>query len=262
MRRLFYYGFTNQVADIENCFDLEKENNIRSTFFVYTGDRDLPFNPWYGLRDRISWDKKRVPFYVVLEQLRRKGFEIGLHGSTNAATDVGHLRSEVQRLKHHLKIELPFGVRHHRLKFAPPLTATLQRRVGLAYDSTVGFNRGPGFASGTAYPYSLYDGSNGAEEPFLELPITFQDYHLNESMHCHENGKNILEEFIERLREGNGGLFNVIWHPERFLSKKYGGYLSGRFFDLVSDSQDKYWYTTLSEVRKRWLERGKTLFYG
>lgn len=259
LKQMVAYGFIKQFMPIRQCIELEMRNSIKATYFVYTGNKDNPLNPSYDFNDKIPWNENKVPLRTVVKDISDKGFEIALHASTISATDPVNLSIEVLKIIETIGIEQPIGIRHHRLAFDQEVTPKIQSSLGVKYDSTLGFNRKPGFVSGTAYPYHLFTEIKEKNSySLIEIPIIAQDFHLIDGFSLIKND-NVISNILRSLELGEGGVLNLIWHPERFLNKKFGKKLFDSFNELLLAQKDRYWFATLSEIADRWIDIEKKL---
>jgi len=244
----------------DKIFELEQKNLIKGTYFVYAGKKTEPYNPSYGLNDKIPWCTGVVPLRTAIKEIVRNGFEVGLHASTSSAVNQRDLSEEVHKLRIFSSQRGPVGVRHHRLVFHKKLTAEIQSSLGLKYDSTIGPNKKPGFVSGTAYPFYLYSENNGNVSPsIIEIPVTVQDFHLIENLRTHKN-EDVIENILKLLEHGEGGVVNQIWHPERFIRKKCGKELFDKFSSFITVSAGNHWIASLSQIVDCWKKKEERLF--
>lgn len=151
---------------------LEGHGVVRPTFFVCapSPDERAPADPHYDFADPIVRAR--------LEPLReaRDRVEVGLHGSYLAHDRPDHLRAQKARVEDWLGAEVR-GHRAHYYRFAYPRSWTWQRRVGFAYDASLGYPDVPGLRSGHAAPIRFEDPEDGIV-PFWIQPTILLDQHF------------------------------------------------------------------------------------
>lgn len=185
------------IADI---VEIEKKFNLRSTFNFLT-----------------NWGYKIEP--SLLKELKKEGFEIGLHGYTH---DLALGRRSKKKIRYVLKKaieELDFPVKGFR---APAFAITRRllevlEELGIRYDSSLKVVSVYGQGVQTPYPY-LYPGLN-----IWEVPLTIQDDRLFRDQHLScEEGFGIVKELTKRIANV-GGVTVINTHP-RILKEKFRFY--------------------------------------
>ena len=170
----------------------------------------------YNLISRQAHERDanyRLDDQIVRETMRRiahAGMEIGLHGSYTSLEDDG-LRLEVERLE--AAGYRPQGLRQHWLRFAGSQLFDEVARLGLLYDSTVGFSDHVGFRSGACFPYRPYDFGNEQAYPFFEIPLVIMDGALYE--HERASGKPAMalcDRVLDMVEAFGGGGVAILWH--------------------------------------------------
>ena len=141
--------------------ELEQEAGVRSTFF-FLHETKRKLHPNFMGR-YLLWQKE---VRAVIRELDAAGFEIGLHGSYYSYDDLRLMESE----KHVLEDIVGHAVvsaRQHHLNFKPGITWGIQSRIGIKYDSTIGFSHKTGECL-SPVPYRTKEG-------IWEFPITVMD---------------------------------------------------------------------------------------
>jgi hypothetical protein len=214
-----YLGlFRDFWFDIDRYMEIEK--GICSTFFF------IPFRGTPGDPVKNNTPSYRAARYnindhkVLIEDLYKKGHEIGVHG-----IDAWHSPQKgLQELETVRQIagENNVGIRMHWLYFSEDSPKALEE-AGFLYDSTMGYNDEVGYKTGTAQVYLL----NGSSRVF-ELPLNIMDTTL------FYRGRMGLSEpealrLCRRLMDdmnAYGGVFTINWHtrslsPERNWDEFY-----------------------------------------
>jgi len=198
---------TDPNWSFERVVGIERARGARSTFFVMAGHRHAADGASPATYERL---RPRL-----VETLRAAGAEIGLHGSYTAADDEEILRSEHEALA---ELAGPLdGQRYHYLRVDPHRNLAPLERLGLAYDSSLGFSDAIGFRAGIAQPFRPWDLERDRPLDLVEIPLavmdaTFEDRYLGLS--AREAEPHLLR-LLERAAERGGG-FAILWHTDRF----------------------------------------------
>jgi hypothetical protein len=142
-------------------------DGVRSSFFV------IPFRRCRGTKGGEAAPKNRASAYGAadiageMRQLIAHGHEIGLHG-IEAWHHQGKGRQELNEITQVSGTEIA-GIRMHWLYFDKRSPAVCES-LGIAYDSSVGYNETVGYRAGTSQVYRPI----GAER-LLELPLHIMD---------------------------------------------------------------------------------------
>ena len=198
---------TDPNWSFERVVGIERARGARSTFFVMAGHRHAADGASPATYERL---RPRL-----VETLRAAGAEIGLHGSYTAADDEEILRSEHEALA---ELAGPLdGQRYHYLRVDPHRNLAPLERLGLAYDSSLGFSDAIGFRAGITQPFRPWDLERDRPLDLVEIPLavmdaTFEDRYLGLS--AREAEPHLLR-LLERAAERGGG-FAILWHTDRF----------------------------------------------
>jgi hypothetical protein len=141
--------------------ELEALRGFRSTSYVLAAHRD----PHDGARPDV-YDRLRPRLVRELVEL---GGEVGLHGSYRSGDDEALLRAE----RHDLEVLLGApvrGIRFHYLRMRWHEVVGRLDRLGIAYDTTLGFSDRPGPRAGFSFPFTPWNVETGRPAGFLELP--------------------------------------------------------------------------------------------
>lgn len=234
-----YLGLTK---DFWNQFDryLEFERGLASTFFIIPrkADPGKDRNGPAPSRRAAQYDVAEVADQV--QRLISARREIGLHG-IDAWHDVAKGRMELEAIRK-ITGAANVGVRIHWLFFDEQATATLEK-VGLSYDSTVGYNETVGYRAGTSQVFKPLK-----VERLLELPMHIMDTALFYPAHMNlspRQAKFVVNALVENASRF-GGVLTVNWHdrsiaPERLWGDLYVGLLE----DLKSREA---WFPTATEA--------------
>lgn len=109
---------------------------------MYVGDEGFT----YSLNDNFV--------VKVIKNILTRGHYIGLHATENTSHSYKALKMENERLKEISGCAINGG-RTHSLIYSPDVFRNLDR-LGLLYDSGVGFQYYNGFRSSVCYPYPIF----------------------------------------------------------------------------------------------------------
>ncbi|HEY9225345.1 MAG TPA: polysaccharide deacetylase family protein, partial [Gemmatimonadaceae bacterium] len=202
--------------ELHRWIDLEASFGFRSTIFVVAPRLARPYlwDVHYSAQDAIDHRGKRVELGAFLTEAADAGWDIGLHGSIASATTAGLLgdeRAQIERI-----VERPVTTtRQHFLRFDIRETPPLQAEAGLAGDSSLGFNRGVGFRSGSAFPHALWDWKSNQPSPVLEVPQHVMDGGLF-TANALEYDTDLAVRHVIHLMDAVqavGGCLTLSWHP-------------------------------------------------
>lgn len=201
----------NEIIEIESNY------NFQSTFHF------LVDNEFHNKFD-IIYDIKSKRLTNLLWTLKKGGYEIALHGSPQASTNIELFSKQRSKLDH--LVGNVFGNRFHYLFYEANKTPPLLENSKIHYDSTVGYPEHDGYRAGITLPYYLFDLQNNKQTNILEIPLVIMDTTLNTPRY-----KNLsLEEAWEickyhlTLLEEYQGCFSILWHNSYFNESEFPGY--------------------------------------
>jgi hypothetical protein len=204
--------------DPHNTFDylmgLSEVHKLPSTFYFMSGGKTK-----YDNRYKID-DVRSI---CLLQRIKEKGNEIGLHSSFNSYNDAQMLKKEKERLETILGRSVS-GVRQHYLRSRIPDSWRAQEEAGLMYATSLSFADHEGFRSGICLPYKPFDVLSGKILNIWELPITVMDGSL-----FHYQGLSTAEAF-ERVKnlidivKKHRGVFVMLWHNSSFDNFEWPGW--------------------------------------
>lgn len=230
-----YYGLTERsryhlgtlLSDddpywqFEEIMALESELGVRSAFYFLTEPSLFARSPetWLTPANWVEhagrYDLTDEPIATVIRQLDAGGWEVGLHGSRDAARDRELLAAEKARLESVLGHPVTGG-RHHHLSLDAPDTWRHHAAVGLAYDSSLGSSTEYGFNHGYAPLFPL-------DDEFTVYPLTLMESALPDPATDYDAAWAVCERLLEEAAE-NGAVMTVLWHPRYFNEREFPGY--------------------------------------
>jgi peptidoglycan/xylan/chitin deacetylase (PgdA/CDA1 family) len=267
LKRLLNLGFItlrtciNQFsADPFHCYErwleIEEEYGAKSTFFFWPGWENVKKHhhkdPIYKLNDRVVFDGYKCSVSEMMQEIHRRGWEIGLHPSWYAYNDVEELKGQKEALENALGYPV-HSIRQHCLHYDIRITPQVHSAAGFKYDSTLGFNNNIGFRFGTCYPWKLFDLKSKNELPILEIPLIVQDVAmLSTSKGMCIDPKmafryvNQITEEVEKV----SGVLTLLWHPNEIINRE-----SRRLYLKILNylSEKEAWITSVQEIGSWWL---------
>ncbi len=199
--------------------DVSEKWNLKSTFFFLAG----------RTCDRLDGDYEiEAPeIQSLMQEIARRGHEIGLHPSYHTYRSIDKIAIEKNRLERACKslgIEQDrFGSRMHYLRWDTLETTSALSAAGLTYDATLGFADHPGFRCGTCFEYPAFDLKNWQVSPIKVRPLV--------AMECSVTSKAYLnlglsdaaaQEFKELILRCAtvGGEFSLLWHNSELATQQ------------------------------------------
>ncbi len=226
---------------------LEEQHQARSTFYFVAGRRSER-DPVYSLRSR----RIRRGIRTIL----RHRFFVGLHGSFYSFDSREYLQEEKERLERAVGRSVP-GIRQHYLRFDETFTFTYQQAAGFRYDTTVGFDRVPGYRAGTALPYHPFDRKQRVPMPLVEIPMILMDTTLWLENNLYLDARSawrLVEQELERIRQ-TGGLLVINWHNNNIHPQDETGYTDVYRRILKWTREHSGWLASPDEIWRWWEEQ-------
>jgi peptidoglycan/xylan/chitin deacetylase (PgdA/CDA1 family) len=195
----------NPYYNIDKILNLEKEYNIRSSFYFLSlqpGDKDFNFKT-----DEIT---------NLFDLIRENKSEIGLHGGHDAFMDLDRLLLEKNNLEKSAQDKIK-GYRNHYLKFKTPDTWNILEKADFSYDTTYGFPDHPGFRNGMCYPFFPYDLVQAKFLKILEIPLLIMDASFIYYLKWDENKTiSLCKNLIDQVSAING-VVTILWHNNYYV---------------------------------------------
>lgn len=212
--------------NLAKILQLEREVGTTSTFFLLARHT----RPWDGTHPLHY--QRRLP---SLARSLAGAAEIGLHAST-AATGAPELCEERERLSD-LSGAAVRGMRYHNLRGGlgalPDVAA-----AGFCYDTSLAFAEEPGFPSGIARPFRLYDREQDRPMELIEIPLALMDTSLLSPRYLgldSGRGRRRALLVLDALRRW-GGAAALLWHNDNLPPNPAGGYAS-LYIELIRAAQ-------------------------
>ena len=166
---------------------------------------------------RYTMDEPGIRY--LLQRIRDRGHEVGLHTNYNSYLDKGLIQREFEALLAACDREGiqqdQFGGRQHFLRWEAPTTARLWDAAGLAYDSTLCFADHTGFRCGTCYEYPFYDLQERRVLRLRERPLIAMDTIVKAERYMNLGYSARAQEVFIELKtvcSKFNGDFALLWH--------------------------------------------------
>jgi peptidoglycan/xylan/chitin deacetylase (PgdA/CDA1 family) len=202
----------------ERWLEVEAAVGARSTFFFWPGwgsvSKHHPSDCTYELTDRVAFDGQKCTVTEMIQEIDRRGWEIGLHPSWYSFDDAQEMKRQKAALEMALGHDV-VSVRQHYLHYDIRVTPRVQADAGFKYDSTLGFNDNLGFRFGTCYPWRLYDLHAKAELPITEIPLIVQDGAMLNPTKGMRLDEETAFQYVEQIAEAVervGGVLTLLWY--------------------------------------------------
>ncbi len=236
--------------NFQRLMDLEEDLGVRSTFFFLNeqGRANL-LSPSSFILFWGRYDITAAPLQKIIRTLDAGKWEIGLHGSYFSYCEETLLAQEKAQLEAIVGKPVT-GSRQHYLNLNIPETWQAQAKIGLTYDSTLGFSTKVGFRWQRPHPFYPKDPLTGHEIPILQIPLGIMDVPLMQSSDPWSVALSQIE-FVERER----GVLTLDWHQRVFNPWEYREW-QAMYARIIRECQHRgAWITPLGEVARWWSER-------
>lgn len=214
-----------------------KDRGLHSAFFWKASGRtahDSGYSPEHPKVQRL------------IEDLRKNGFELGVHPGYETFRNRGKLASEVIALKRAIGEDSPGG-RQHYLRWLPDTWLDWEY-CGLRYDSSVGFADQFGFRAGSAFPYRPWCWEQNREINLIEVPLVLMDCTPVKYMGLErEEGLDRIRALVQQIKE-TGGVFTLLWHNTPLIDPAYNGWYED-ILDLLGAAKS---YEVPQNPRELW----------
>jgi hypothetical protein len=229
-------GARNPYDKAAEWVKLERDYELKSTFFVFAGDRTHRLDPKYRLVDLSDW----------LDLILGSGFELALHSGIDCYSGDGLLAAR-SMLEAHAK-EKVAGLRPHYLSAKLPEYWRVAAETGFAYTSCLGFDDRMGYFNGIDLPFMPFDIENDTAIEIVEIPLAIMDCGLIDSEaadsdEVFERGRDMIDS-----AERRGSLIVLDWHQRTRYDPDYPGW--GRLFKKLLDyaSGRRAYFATMRKI--------------
>lgn len=202
----------NPYWNFDEIMEIERNLGVKSTFFFLNEQRKTClFSPGVWKLYWGRYDIKDAKIVEMIKKLDAEGWEIGIHGSYNSYRDLKRLEEEKNVLEGLLGKKV-HGISQHYCNLNIPETWEYHEKLGLAYDSTIGFVTDIGFRRGTCHSFHPFNPAECRTLSLWELPVIIMDNA------CSCGKREVWREIIDILNnvEKYNGVLLLRWHQEVF----------------------------------------------
>lgn len=230
------FGGRNPYDKIPEWLIMERSLGIKSTFFVFAGNRTHRHDPKYRLSD----------FSDSMDQILKNGSELALHSGV-ACYSGENLPAVRSTLEDYVKNRIA-GLRPHYLSAHLPEYWRAASAAGFAYTSCLGFDDDVGYFKGIDLPFVPFDVETDSAIDIVEIPLAVMDCGLirddpADSEDVFERGRNMIHAV-----ESVGGLMVLDWHQRTLYDPDYPGW-GGLFSKVVKYALERgAFFTTTIEI--------------
>ena len=206
VRKRFHFGFILPID--RGCKEIIKEEQklgIKSSWYFMTGAHNKHYDFEYNL--------KRRNVKKLIEQLQKRGYDVGWHYSYDAAWNEQIYQKELTEFKDDIRKINIYG-RNHYLRYNIPNSWRLYAKAELLYDASMGSAQHEGFIYGICMPFQLFDIVEGKNLQVWEIPLIVMDGTLRNEKYRNfkrEQAVNCLKEYIQVVKKYDGCI-SVLWH--------------------------------------------------
>jgi hypothetical protein len=231
----------------KEIMDEEEKYGFRSVFYFASVNA---FDEYGSIYD-VYYDINSQKFKQLFRDILARGFEIGLHSSYNAFTDINHFKKEKSKLDSLCGIEVK-GLRHHYWHTGKYVEATLEMHesAGFEYDSSLAFNEELGFRRNIALPY--YPWSDTLKRPLktMQLPVFCMDGNCFYKSVGVEEAASKVKSYIDIIKQYSG-LGLIDWHDRTSYPKNSEFMNWGKCYLKILEylsSEKDIWVTSPVEI--------------
>jgi len=253
LRSVRQYGQKDPLHCYERWLEVEEKVCAHSTFFFWPGlstvSKRHHSDCMYELSDSVVFDNQKCSIAEMMQEIDRRGWEIGLHASWYSFDDIDELKRQKEAIEKVLDHEIT-SIRQHCLHYDIRVTPRVHSEAGFKYDSTLGFNDNVGFRFGTCYPWYLSDLRGENRLPIMEIPLIMQDgAMLNPTKGMRLDEERAFEYVIQMVRqvERVGGVLTLLWHPNHIIDEPWWN-LYQHTLDYLNEKN--VWFACIKEIGK------------
>lgn len=233
----YLFSFKDPYFQFQRLMEVEQKYGYRSTFYFFSR-RIHKLDPYYNV-NKLS---------KIMEEMIKKGFEVGLHGSYTSYKSSEKLILE-KKIIENINNSKVAGIRQHFLNFKLPETWISQGVAGFSYDTTLGYRDDIGSKNGFYYPITVYLGENKKE--LIELPMILMDAAVMESKLL--GNWDQVRSFCDKVIKCNG-LITLNWHQRVFFKDDFPGW-SNMYLNLLDYFKARGGYVAPATEIEEWFKQ-------
>jgi hypothetical protein len=240
---------------LEHSVALEAEHGAVASYLFTVPPTAGPsrYDCVYAPEDPCLFRGRKQRVAGVMRTLAAEGFDVGLHGSYEAALRPGALAAERETLERATGLTVT-TTRQHLLHWDVRRAPRLQEEAGFRVDSSLGFNRNVGFRAGTSLPFRHFDVAARERLDLLQIPLVAQDASLLDQWGLELDAAGAFEVVRELLDQAAelGTAVTLVFHPDKLVRPDWLA-LYERSLDHAA--AQGAWLTSLERLGTWWRER-------
>jgi hypothetical protein len=200
------YDTFEELAELADSFGEQAGRPEQQSIYFFRAGGSSKYDRGYDIHKTVVQD--------IIKRVHTSGATVGLHTSYNAGLNPELIEKEKLALEEVCGFKIRHN-RHHYLAWREVEDGWALSRVGIKWDSTLGYADVSGFRLGVCRPIELFDPIR--MEPFgiEEHPLIIMDGTLSEYMNCEEDEAfEYCRRLIAQTRKHNGE-FVMLWHNDR-----------------------------------------------
>lgn len=197
--------------------DLCERHDRRAAFYFIADHSAGAIDGTYDI------DEPRI--LALMQRIRERGHEIGMHGSYNSYDDRDQIKKERKRLAaacENAGIGSSInGNRQHYLRWDASQTPEYLDEAGFGYDTTGAFADRPGFRYGTSHPFPMWSWQRMAPLALQQVPLVLMECSVIAERYLGLGHTPDALELMLGLKDAamrHGGDFTMLWHNSHFLT--------------------------------------------
>jgi peptidoglycan/xylan/chitin deacetylase (PgdA/CDA1 family) len=240
----------------EKIMDSEEKHGFKSTFFFASISK---FDS-YGTKEDVNYNLKNYRFRNVIEKIKERGFEVGLHASYNAYKALERFQLEKKRIEDVSNDEV-VGLRHHGWHLSKNIEQTFEfhEKAGFNYDSSLSFNESLGFRYNIAFPFYPWKLSENRPLQVMQLPVFCMDGNLfNQKIETSQAIAQIIK-YIDTIKRYEG-IGIIDWHVRTSYPTNNNFTEWGKAYQAILEyiaKDQEAWVTNLKDIQLYFMDKLK-----
>lgn len=214
------FGKPDAIVDVSKWLAIEDAAGFNSSLYFFAEEIDPwhPFDCDYIFSDRVTFERSQCTVGEMIRRIADLGWEIGLHGSITSATEEDAFTAQKRQIEQ-LTSRAVETTRQHFLQYSALHTPAIHEAAGIVCDTSIGFNDGLGFRSGTCHPYHCWNWKADRPSSVFEISTQIQDGAL---FRQHPTIDSALEACLRVVAEVRavGGCLGVLFHPHHLSTQR------------------------------------------
>lgn len=190
------FSFKDPYWNLMDIINIERQFGFNSSFYFFGVEPE---------QSEMIYSVRFSKLSNLIREIQEKRCEVGLHGSFHSYNNLDILKKEKKSLE---KISANiYSSRQHALLLDIQKTFAIYEKLGIKYDTTLGYADHEGFRAGFCMPFFPYYFDEDRAFNILEFPLVIMDYTLRSRRYRNLSVKDAwqsIESIIEKVRNVNG----------------------------------------------------------